>query len=151
MVDLEEQTTVIALLVEDNKSVLAARSNLLENQGFVTVGVTSYHEALKEFRSIPRVDVVLTDINLPIDTRYAADTSGATLAQVLRAVSTELPIYGYSAVFSEGDLSPELSDAFTAYYPKGKLSPDQQIQSVQEWKSAAIRYRDARGRRAQED
>jgi CheY-like chemotaxis protein len=152
VLELDDTSHAIALVVEDNKSVLKARRTFLESQGFVAIPASSYHEALKEFRSIPRVDLVLTDINLPSDSRYAAtDTSGATLAQVLRAVSSDLPIYGYSAIFADEELSPDLTDAFTGYYPKGKLTPDQQIGFAEEWRLAAGRHRDARGQRAQED
>ena len=152
MTDSEDQATLIALVVEDNKSVLAARSALLQTVGFVPVPVDSYRDALKEFRSIPRVDMVLTDINLPADARYGAtDTSGVTLAQVLRAVSSDLPIYGYSAMFAEGQVSPELCSAFTAYYPKGRLDPDEQIQAAESWKLAAQRHRTAREGRAEAD
>jgi CheY-like chemotaxis protein len=150
--DVSDDATVIALVVEDNKRVLEAKTHLLQDQGFVTVGVENYHDAVREFRSIPRVDCVVTDINLPTDKRYAGtDTSGATLAQVLRTISTDLPIYGYSAVFAEGQLSEEMSDAFTAYYPKGRLTPDQQLEHAREWKQAAIQHRDQRLFRAQQD
>jgi CheY-like chemotaxis protein len=151
-IDIDNEADAIALVVDDNEKVLTARTKFLESFGFITIGVGSYHDALKEFRSMPRVDLVLTDINLPPDSTFGPiDTSGATLAQVLRAVSADLPIYGYSAVFAEGQLSAELSDAFTAYYPKGRLTLDEQIASAKAWKEAALRHRRARGRRAEEE
>jgi CheY-like chemotaxis protein len=147
-----DESTVIALVVDDNKRVLKAKRELLHDQGIITFGVTNYHDAIREFRSVPRVDMVITDINLSTDELYSGkDTSGATLAQVLRAISSELPIYGYSAIFAEGQISDELSGAFTAYYPEGKLTLDQQLEYAVAWKAAAVQHRDQRLERAKHE
>jgi CheY-like chemotaxis protein len=147
-----EESEVIALVVEDNEPLLNATKEFLKNRGFTAFGVSSYQDAVREFRSVPRVDMVVTDINLSRDSRFPnKDTSGVTLAHELRAISSELPIYGYSAIFEKDQLSDELFKAFTAYYPKGMSTLKQLEENAATWTAAAVEHRDQRLRRARQD
>lgn len=141
-IELAELTSrPTALLVEDDPDALKYRSKLLEASGFMALGVSGPDEALREFRAVPAIDLVLTDIHLKPKIRR--DMSGLRVAKEIRRIDKKIPIVGYSAFFSEGDLPKHELKIFDQYFPKG-AGHDKILADVGVWKDLAEAYRTAR-------
>jgi CheY-like chemotaxis protein len=72
------------LLVDDNRSGLAARSAVLQEQGYQTVGKSDPREAVATFAD-GAFDVVVTDYRMP-------HMDGTELIQQLRAINPHIPV-----------------------------------------------------------
>jgi CheY-like chemotaxis protein len=149
MTTAESSSAVMALVVEDDEEALGTRLGLLEAHGITALGARSAQDALREFRASPGVDIVVTDINL--DPLRRKDTSGVALARAIRRVSRDVPIVGYSAAFSEGDLPAGDWEVFDSYFPKGQSEPGQITARVEDWRKKALEHRVARTSRAREE
>lgn len=77
------------LLVDDNRSGLAARRAVLNELGYRTAGALSPHDALKQFESSLQTEspfaLVVTDFKMP-------DLDGIQLIQQLRHLKVDIPI-----------------------------------------------------------
>lgn len=77
------------LLVDDNRSGLAARRMVLDELGYSTSGVLNPREALKMFESSLETDtpfsLVITDFKMP-------EINGIDLIQKLRALKADVPV-----------------------------------------------------------
>jgi CheY-like chemotaxis protein len=136
----------VAVLVEDDPQVLQLRQRMLNGVGFVTIGVKTSQEALREVRSGPSIDMVITDVNLNRDDED--DRSGVTLAADIKQFSPDLPIVGYSGLFNEDEISPVDRELFLSYVPRARLGPEELIDQAREWVGVALGYRTSRTRRA---
>jgi CheY-like chemotaxis protein len=79
----------LILLVDDNRTGLAARKHVLDELGYRTITATSANAALEQF-SKQNVDLVVTDYRMP-------EMSGIDLIQKLRAVKPAIPVVLMSA------------------------------------------------------
>ncbi len=82
---------VTVLLVEDDRLIRQATSEMLKESGFLTVEAADYDEALIVLQTMP-VDVLLTDVNLP-------GLSGKDLAAQARLLRPDIGV-----VFATGDV-----------------------------------------------
>ena len=81
---------ITVLLVEDDRLIRQATSEMLRDSGYLTVEAENYEEALIVLQTMP-VDVLLTDVNLP-------GLSGKVIAEQARALRPDAGI-----VFATGD------------------------------------------------
>jgi CheY-like chemotaxis protein len=129
----------VALVVEDREDLLELRLELLNQMGFHAIGAATYADALREFRSTPAIDIVITDIDLGESSPY--DRSGLTLAREIKKRRSGLPVVGYSAAFEEGDLNRADWGVFDRHLSKGRSSTDQIRERFGEWRRIALDYR----------
>ena len=73
------------LLVDDDNLVLTSTSLLLEDLGHQVICVTSATEALHVFKKRDDIDLLITDMAMPL-------VDGAQLAQAIRALRPDFPI-----------------------------------------------------------
>jgi len=108
--------TPVVLIVEDNRRALDLRLEAFSDAGFTAIGAQSVDAAMREMRSGPAVDVVVTDIRL--DDSKPEDKSGVDLARHIKANYRDMPVAGYSAVFGDSDVEGD-RDVFDSVWPKG--------------------------------
>ena len=109
---------VKVLLVEDHPQIAKLRAELFENLGCQVRTAESVQDAIAELSSSAEFDVVMTDINLGNDPK---DQSGLELARRIRDSDPDLPIVGYSAVFTELELPMENHPEIAQWLVKGSL------------------------------
>lgn len=85
----------MVVLVEDDASVRLLLSRVLDTAGFGVAAFGNPAEALAASRSMPRIDVLVTDIGLP-------DVSGSELAERMRSVHPNLEV-----LFMSGFATPD--------------------------------------------
>jgi two-component system chemotaxis response regulator CheY len=61
--ELNEMKTIF--LVDDSATILLSISNILTKSGFATEKASSGEEALKKFQAGVKVDLLMTDLNMP--------------------------------------------------------------------------------------
>lgn len=93
------------LLVEDDRLIRQATSEMLRESGYLTLEAENYAEALIVLQTMP-VDVLLTDVNLP-------GLSGKAIAEQARALRPDAGI-----VFATGDSHAVLGDPSVVILPK---------------------------------
>lgn len=106
---------VRCVIVDDNRSFLAAATALLEDEGLPVVGVAS--DADEALAAVPhlRPDVVLVDVTLGRE-------SGFELARRLAAAEPPIPVIMIST-YAEADLAELMQDApVLGFVPKSRLS-----------------------------
>lgn len=106
------------LLVEDNAEIAALRAEVFENFGCEVSIAGNAEDAIVELSSYAQFDVVMTDINLGEDPR---DQSGLDLARWVRDSDPDLPIVGYTAVFTESELPMEEHPEIAKWFVKASL------------------------------
>jgi CheY-like chemotaxis protein/uncharacterized protein YqiB (DUF1249 family) len=131
-----------ALIVEDEPSSLETRKRMLESSGFTVFGASDLRTALSEVRAVPSIDIVVTDINL--NRAVLKDKSGVTLARSIRADNATLPIIGYSALFTDGELGSDDLNVFDDYLPKGSVKAHHLDERINAWKERALSHREQR-------
>jgi CheY-like chemotaxis protein len=131
-------TKVVALVIDDRPSSLESRMKLLEANGFEVVGAKSVAEAVQEFETT-LVDIVVTDINL--DPNKPREKGGIEFARRVRESDSGIPIVGYSAVFSEGDLTSEELGVFDTCITKGSSRARELMEHLTNWREMALSYR----------
>src|ERR1700733_4219519 len=136
---------IVALVIDDRKSSLETRTRLLEAHGFEVIGTDSIETAIREFKT-KSLDIVVTDICLDPD--EPREKGGIEIARRIRELNKKIPIVGYSAVFSENDLSSSELKVFDTYLTKGSNSPRELLQHVTNWRALANSYRALRHTRA---
>lgn len=127
----------VALIVEDDIATLHDRQRLFDSNGFQSIGAATAEDALREFRSSPTVDIVITDINLIDSDEY--DRSGVEVAQSIKARRPQIPVMAVSgkADSLDGDESRSFDDKLL----KGTYSVDRLLKDIQKWRDDAIEYR----------
>ena len=94
------------LLVEDDDSVRMINQEVLEELGYRVSVARDGDEALKRFRTLDRVDLLVTDVGLP-------GMNGRQLAEVIQQMKPRLPVlfltgYAESARDQSGFLGPHM-------------------------------------------
>lgn len=132
----------LVLVVEDDEYALQSRTEALSDADCAVVGVPSLGDAMRELRTEPKFDLIITDIRL---SPSADDKSGIELARHVRDQHPDLPIAGYSAVFADHDLSDDM-ELFDAISVKGSMDYRSIDETVKHWRRLAEhhRFRDQR-------
>lgn len=124
----------VALIVEDVPTTLDTRKSNFRLAGFLAIGVSSKADALRELRSAPAIDIVVTDIGL--NPQEPDKDTGVDLLHEVRNMRGDLPVIGYSA----RDLDDSLTRApFNDFL--GKADAWRIDEKIREWKELALRYR----------
>jgi two-component system chemotaxis response regulator CheY len=92
----EEVLPSVVLLVEDDPDIRALTRTFLEHEGHSVFSSGDAERAMQIFRSVPRIDLLVTDLYLP-------GWSGMELARELKGVRSDLPVL----VISGGVLEEE--------------------------------------------
>jgi CheY-like chemotaxis protein len=82
---LSELAPSVILLVDDDPDVRLLTRTFLEHEGYSVFSSGEAERALQMFRSIPQIDLVVTDLHMP-------GRSGMELARELKAIRNELPV-----------------------------------------------------------
>jgi two-component system, chemotaxis family, chemotaxis protein CheY len=82
---VEELPPSTVLLVEDEPDVRKLTRTFLEHEGYRVFSSGDAERAVQIFRSVPEIDLLVTDVYLP-------GWSGWDLAQELKSVRQELPV-----------------------------------------------------------
>jgi two-component system chemotaxis response regulator CheY len=92
----EEVSPSVVLLVEDDPDIRGLTRTFLEHEGCSVFSSGDAERAMQIFRSVPRIDLLVTDLYLP-------GWSGMELARELKGVRSDLPVL----VISGGMLEEE--------------------------------------------
>ena len=141
-----EQDRPIALIVEDNKESLKARRQLFAAHGFQPIGALSRRDAIRQLRSTPTVDIVVTDVNL--ERENPSDMSGVAVANEIHSQRPRLPVMGLSGRIDE--LPQSDLKAFTEWFPKAKYDVGAMEGRLATWRKVALDYRRKRAKEARE-
>lgn len=144
-----DQDRPIALIVEDDAESLKTRQQFFAGHGFQAIGASSAQEAMRQFRSTPMIDIVVTDINL--ENEDPANRSGLTLATEIRNRRPMLPVMGLSGCIGDGDLEAKEENVFTECLPKGTFRVQTLEERIGRWRESAIEYRRDRATAARQE
>jgi CheY-like chemotaxis protein len=124
------------LIVEDKPDYLKDLKALFESFGFRAIGATSKAAALRELRSTPAVDLVVTDYELNEEDKDKE--SGSDLKEEIQKIRGDLPIVLYSAKYERRQIGDSL-EGFTDILPKSDTA--QIGNRVLSWRQEALNYR----------
>jgi CheY-like chemotaxis protein len=130
------RTRPVALIVEDMPKTLDTRIQIFNSKGFSAIGARSKAEALRELRSAPAIDLVVTDIGL--NPENPEKDSGVELLEEVRWRRKDLPVVGYSAQ----DVDSHVAAAFDDFLPKERAR--ELLRKAEEWLELALNYRETR-------
>jgi len=80
-----ELSPSVILLVDDDPDVRLLTRTFLEHEGYSVFSSGDAERAVQMFRSIPQIDLVVTDLYMP-------GRSGMELARELKAIRNEVPV-----------------------------------------------------------
>jgi CheY-like chemotaxis protein len=126
--------------VEDDDSIREGFMDLIRRKGFQAIGANTVDQALREIRSMPSIDIVITDMDLHEHGR--ADTAGETLAKEIKKRRSDLPIVAYTAHDQDDYLSRIDWSVFD--FRLEKAAPDREEQGIDECRIIALRRRGQR-------
>lgn len=140
------ESTLLALLVEDDNSNRSAKLQLLDINGFSVIGVSSKENAEQELRAGPSVDIIITDVNLDPNNDY--DISGVDFARETKGLWPDIPIVAYSGRFETGAPAlmneNDLSEIFYSVHLKGREDSSSLLKHIENWRDEALKYREKR-------
>ena len=110
---------------------------LFAANGFQPIGAVSERDAIRQFRSTPTIDIVVTDINL--QNTNPSNRAGVAVASEIRQQRPDLPVMGLSACIDE--LQGREREPFTEWLPKGTLPVETLETKLIGWRADAIAYR----------
>jgi DNA-binding NtrC family response regulator len=82
---LKELSPSTILLVDDDPDIRSLTRTFLEHEGYSVFSSGDAERAVQIFRSVPRIDLLVTDLYMP-------GRSGLELGTELRALRSELPV-----------------------------------------------------------
>lgn len=129
----------VVLLVEDNAAQLELRRLLLERLELDVHAVMSFEDASELLRTMT-FDAVVTDIDLG---GGLGNNDGVAVAEIAREVDRSLPVVGYSAIVSRGDLGTDIG-LFREFFRKGG-NTTQLVQAFEQIAQLARARRTSRG------
>jgi DNA-binding NtrC family response regulator len=91
------------LLVDDDADMRSLTRTFLEHEGYRVFSSGEAERAAQIFSSVPRIDLLITDIYMP-------GRSGMELAHDLKTIRPELPILMISGGFVDDDLKDRLKE-----------------------------------------
>jgi two-component system, chemotaxis family, chemotaxis protein CheY len=80
-----ELTPSVILLVDDDPDIRSLTRTFLEHEGYSVFSSGDAERAVQIFRSVPRIDLLVTDVYMP-------GRSGMELARELKAIRSEVPV-----------------------------------------------------------
>jgi DNA-binding response OmpR family regulator len=89
------------LLVDDDADMRSLTRTFLEHEGYQVFSSGEAERAAQIFSSVPRIDLLITDIYMP-------GRTGMELAHDLKTIRSELPILMISGGFVDEDLKERL-------------------------------------------
>src|SRR5580700_8099050 len=92
----EEVSPSVVLLVEDDPDIRALTRTFLEHEGYSVFSSGDAERAVQIFRSVPQIDLVVTDLYMP-------GRSGMELGLELKALRRELPVLLISGGSLDGE------------------------------------------------
>jgi CheY-like chemotaxis protein len=107
----------LALLVDDNPSILRATKDYFQRHGLRAIVASNMKEALRHVKSTPALDVIVTDVDL--DPTEGNDTGGVTLAKEVRKIRAALPVLAYTGHKEEDFDAPVDWEVFDEPLSKG--------------------------------
>ena len=137
----------IALIVEDKLDALERRRRLFDQYGFQAIVASSGRDALREFRSTPTIDIVVTDINLLESDPH--DRSGVQLARDIQKLRPVMPLKAISGHFETLDRDDQ--KPFNGSLLKGEFGLDKLEARLHEWREEALTYRRGRAEKARDE
>lgn len=137
------------LVVEDNPQSRKTRVDLLREYEFRVFDAANAASAMTHVHSIPSLDLIITDINL--DPGSTTNKSGLDLARRIRGEHSTIPIVGYSAYFTEGDLPRADRKVFNDYLGKGSSKISELEARLEKWHRLALEHRQKRLEAAADD
>jgi two-component system chemotaxis response regulator CheY len=96
-----EASPRVILLVDDDPDIRSLTRTFLEHEGYSVLSSGNAVRALQIFRSVPQVDLLITDLYMP-------GQSGMELAQELKRVRKEMPVLMISGGAMDRDLEAGL-------------------------------------------
>lgn len=136
---------VAVLLIEDDQNNREAKAGLLKRLagGGPVVAVESSDAAIRALRTLPGFELIVSDISLPVskETMPEANRDGIAFARWVADVGYPAAVAGYSAVFSEREISDSDKSLFFDFL--GKTEPAEEIvKRVGNWIAHAEGFRD---------
>ncbi|HXC94389.1 MAG TPA: response regulator [Edaphobacter sp.] len=98
---LVQASPSVILLVDDDPDIRSLTRTFLEHEGYSVLSSGNAVRALQIFRSVPHVDLLITDLYMP-------GQSGMELAQELKTARREMPVLMISGGAIDRDLETEL-------------------------------------------
>jgi two-component system, chemotaxis family, chemotaxis protein CheY len=91
-----ELSPSMVLLVDDDPDIRSLTRTFLEHEGYSVFSSGDAERAVQIFRSVPRIDLLVTDLYMP-------GRSGMDLGLELKALRNELPVLLISGGIVEGE------------------------------------------------
>lgn len=121
----------LVLLVEDDVDYASGLRKQLELRDIRVVAADSLKKAFVMFRTRPAFDGIMSDINLPYDGKQ--NQGGFEFAKKVRRENADIPIFGYSSIFSPDELKgsdEKESGPFTRFRSRDDLDDQDSLESV---------------------
>lgn len=138
----------VVLIVEDLAGQRMDKAREMVERDCVPITVEGTDAAARELTASPGIDLVLTDIHLV--PRRRGDKSGIELARFIKAGYPDIPVVGYSAYFSEDELTDADLKLFDYAYGKGQSTINEIKVSMDTCAELALKARRQRKSRAEE-
>jgi two-component system, chemotaxis family, chemotaxis protein CheY len=113
----EEMLPSVVLLVEDDPDIRGLTRTFLEHEGYSVFSSGDAERGMQIFRSVPRIDLLVTDLYLP-------GRSGWELAQELKSVRRDLAVLMISGVELEEDQELKLRSEGWSFLAKPFRLPE---------------------------
>jgi two-component system chemotaxis response regulator CheY len=113
----EDVSPSVVLLVEDDPDIRALTRTFLEHEGYSVFSSGDAERGMQIFRSVPRIDLLVTDLFLP-------GWSGMELARELKGVRGDLPVLVISGGMLEGDQEAKLKEEGWSFLAKPFRLPE---------------------------
>lgn len=133
----------LLMIVEDNNEILTRRKKFLEKEGCIVIGFNHSDDAFKYLCTSPNVDLILTDIDL-VGNSSKLDKTGVHFAKLVKEFDYDMPLCGYSALFSDDELTSEEKSYFDKWYAKAKYTIPEMKQINLNIKKLALDYKMSR-------
>ena len=113
----EEGSLSVVLLVEDDPDIRALTRTFLEHEGYSVFSSGDAERGVQIFRSVPRIDLLVTDLYLP-------GRSGMELARELKGERSDLPVLVISGGILEEEQEAKLKAEGWSFLAKPFRLPD---------------------------
>ena len=112
-----ELSPSVILLVDDDPDVRLLTRTFLEHEGYSVFSSGDAERAVQIFRSVPRIDLLVTDVNMP-------GRSGVELARELKGIRGEVPVLLISGGVLEDGQEAGLEDEGWSFLAKPFRLPE---------------------------
>jgi CheY-like chemotaxis protein len=105
------------LLVDDDSDIRMLTRTFLEHEGYSVFSSGNAERAVQIFRSVPRIDLLVTDLYMP-------ERSGMELARELKGLREDLPVLMISGGMLEEDQEAKLKQEGWSFLAKPFRLPE---------------------------